>query len=402
MAKRKKSIPEYGTTTIRGNVYYRTRILDADEKYVSLYAKTPEELFDKVLEAKQQIKDAKFRRAHPTVKEYCEKWLLMKSANLRVTTLNDYTSKVKNYIIAPLGHRYMSDITADDVKIAILPASQKSESIYHSVQMLYKSIFESAEESNIIDVSPCKKLSSKGGKPQKKKEALTDEQANQLLETTKGLPPYVFVMLGLYAGLRREEILGLKWDCVHLDCKTPYLSVQRAWHIENNRPVILSELKTNAARRDIPLPPQLIECLIDARACSNSEFVIANRQGQPLSGTQFKRVWDYIETRTVKERSYVRYKDGKKEVHTVSPVLGQKAAHNSKVVYSLDFEVTPHQLRHTYITNLIYKGIDPKTVQYLAGHENSKITMDIYAKVKYNKPEQLASVINQAFMDLDA
>ena len=49
-----------------------------------------------------------------------------------------------------------------------------------------------------------------------------------------------------------------------------------------------------------------------------------------------------------------------------------------------------------YITNLIYASVDPKTVQYLAGHENSKITMDIYAKVKYNKPEQLSAVVNTA------
>ena len=62
----------------------------------------------------------------------------------------------------------------------------------------------------------------------------------------------------------------------------------------------------------------------------------------------------------------------------MKPVLGQKAAHNGNVVYSLDFEVTPHQLRHTYITNLIHASVDPKTVQYLAGHESSKITMDIY------------------------
>ena len=41
--------------------------------------------------------------------------------------------------------------------------------------------------------------------------------------------------------------------------------------------------------------------------------------------------------------------------------------------------MTPHLLRHTYITNLIHEGVDPKTVQYLAGHENSKVTMDIYA-----------------------
>ena len=59
--------------------------------------------------------------------------------------------------------------------------------------------------------------------------------------------------------------------------------------------------------------------------------------------------------------------------------------------------MTPHQLRHTYITNLIAASVDPKTVQYLAGHENSKITMDIYAKVKYNKAHELLSAVNGAF-----
>lgn len=72
------------------------------------------------------------------------------------------------------------------------------------------------------------------------------------------------------------------------------------------------------------------------------------------------------------------------------PVLLERA------VYTMDFEVTPHQLRHTYITNLLYAGVDPKTVQYLAGHENSKTTMDIYAKVKYNRPEELIGVVNRA------
>lgn len=95
--------------------------------------------------------------------------------------------------------------------------------------------------------------------------------------------------------------------------------------------------------------------------------------------------------------SYIRYINGQKIQRTVMPKLGEKAAHNGNVVYTLDFQVTPHQLRHTYITNLIYSGADPKTVQYLAGHKHSKITMDIYAKVKYNKPKELSSVVNKAF-----
>ena len=397
MGRKKKQIPKYGTVTLNGIEYFRTRIEDADGKRVALYAKTAEELYEKVEEAKRQIEEASFRRATPTVAEYCERWLLMQSAHIRTTTLTDYSSKVKNYIVAPLGHMYMANVTTDDVRLALVAASEKSNSVYRSVHMLYKAIFNSAVDSNIIDYSPCERISAKGGKPQKDKEALSDEQIDKLLSAIKGLPPYVFVMIGLYAGLRREEILGLQWDSVYLDGDAPYISVRRAWHSEHNRPVISTELKTKAARRDIPIPKNLAECLREAKSKSTSDFVVANSEGGPLSYTQFKRVWQYIVTRSTKERTYVRYINGQKITKTVTPVLGEKAAHNGNVVYSLDFQVTPHQLRHTYITNLIYASVDPKTVQYLAGHENSKITMDIYAKVKYNKPEQLSAVVNTAF-----
>lgn len=397
LARKKPVIPEYGTMMVRGVQLYRTRITDADGKRVSIYGKTREELYEKVQEAEKQIADAKFRRGTPTVEEYCERWLAMQSAHIRITTLTDYRSKIKNYIIAPLGHKYMAEVTPEDIELAIGEASKKSRSVYRSVHMLYKAIFKSAIKNNVLEKSPCEDLSPKGGKPQKDREPLTDQQVEKLLDAIRGLPPYLFVMIGLYSGLRREEILGLKWDCVHLDAPTPYLSVRRAWHIEHNRPVITDELKTNAAKRDIPIPDVLLECLREAKVNSKSEFVIANRDGDPLSGEQFQRVWKYIVTRSTQVRTYTRYVNGEKIVHTVTPKLGEKAAHNGNVVYSLDFHVTPHQLRHTYITNLIHNSVDPKTVQYLAGHENCKITMDIYAKVKYNKPEQLADVVNDAF-----
>ena len=245
--------------------------------------------------------------------------------------------------------------------------------------------------------NPSAGISAKGGKPTKKKEALTDEQAKRLLETTKGLPPYVFIMIGLYSGLRREEILALQWDCVFLDAPTPYISVRRAWRTEHNRPVISSVLKTEAAKRDIPIPKCLVECLREAKATSISDYVIADSKGQPLSYSQFHRVWQYVVVRSTKERTYYKYVNGESIKYTVTPTLGGHQKNNPKIVYSLDFEVTPHQLRHTYITNLLYAGVDPKTVQYLAGHENSKTTMDIYAKVKYNKPEELSGVVNAAF-----
>ena len=398
MAKKRVPYFNYNTVTINGHQYFKAYVMNADKKLVIVYGKTIEELCQKYEEAENRTENDVFTRRSPTVKEYCEKWLLMQSANVRATTLIDYTSKVNRHIIAPLGHMRMAEVTADDIKLALVPVSKKSASVFKSVNILYKCIFNSAEDSKIITYNPTRFLSNKGGGvPQKDRDALTDEQVALLLDTARGLPPYVFIMLGLYAGLRREEILGLKWECVFLDTNAPYIQVRRAWHTENNRPIIMTELKTKAARRDIAIPDCLAECLREARASSTSEYVVANREGGPLTYTEFRSLWRFIVVRTAKPRKAKKKVGGKYVKYMLYPQLGEMARNNGKVQYTLDFEVTPHQLRHTYITNLIAAGVDPKTVQYLAGHESSKITMDIYAKVKYNKPEEVAKALTGAF-----
>lgn len=393
MARPKK--PTYEFMASRNE--YRKRIKGPNGKYIAIYAKTPEELTEKISVVQSQIEEDIYRREHPTVREYAEKWLLMQTPHIRATTLADYTSKVKNYIVEPLGDKYMLEVTPDDVKLAIAKASSRSASIYRSVQMLYKMIFGSALESHIIDESPCENLNPKGGKAPKEKKALTTEQVQILLDAVRGLPPYPFVMICLYAGLRREEALALQWDSVSLDGIAPHISVCRAWHTEHNRPVVTTDLKTKAAKRTIPIPPQLVECLQAVKKTSKSDYVIANRDGGPLSGTQWARLWKYVTVRSTKERTYTRYINGQRIKHTVTPVLGEKAAHNSSVVYSIDFHVTPHQLRHTYITNLLLEGVDVKTVQVLAGHEHAKITLDIYSHLTYNQPKDLIGKVNGAF-----
>ena len=396
MAKKNKSVPQYGTVTRKGILYYRTRIQDADGKPVSLYATTCEELYEKQLAAKKHVEEILFRRKHPTVAEYCEKWLLMQSAKVSSATMKGYTSDMRNYIIKPLGDMYMEEVTADDIRLALVPLTKKSEGLYNTVNMLIKCIFYSAERSELIAYNPCVGISAKGGKPTKKKDALTDQQIEVLLDTVKGLPPYLFIMICLYSGLRREEALGLQWDCVLLDAPTPYISVRRAWRSEHNRPVVSTVLKTPAAKRDIPIPKCLVDCLREAKENSISDYVIADSKGEPLAYSQFQRVWQYVVVRSTKPRKYYKYVNGESIKYTVTPTLGMTQKNQPKIRYTIDFDVTPHQLRHTYITNLLYAGVDPKTVQYLAGHENSKTTMDIYAKVKYNKPEELFEVVNDA------
>lgn len=394
MARPKKPTYEW----IESRKEFRKRIKGPGGKYIALYAQTAEELTEKIATVQRQIEEDINRRDNPTVKDYAEKWLTMQAAHVRATTLADYASKVKIYIIAPLGEKYMAEVTPDDIKLAISKAAEKSASIYRSVQMLYKMIFGSALENRIIDESPCKNLNPKGGRAPKEKTALTDKQVSILLDAIRGLPPYPFVMLCLYAGLRREEALALQWDSVFLEGGAPHISVCRAWHTEHNRPVILTDLKTKASKRIIPIPPQLVECLKAVKEASQSEYVISNRDGGPLSGTQWARLWKYVTVRSTKERTYTRYVKGQKIKHTVTPVLGERAAHNKTVIYSMDFQVTPHQLRHTYITNLLLSGaVDVKTAQVLAGHEHAKITLDIYAHLTYNQPKDLISKVTAAF-----
>lgn len=164
MARKRRSIPKYGTVTIGENEYYRTRIEDADGSRIALYGKNREELYDKVNEVRKQIDNDTFRRETPTVKEYAEKWLLLQSAHIRQTTLIDYTSKVKRHVIAPLGHMRMADVTKDDIQLALVPVSKKSASVYKSVVILYKCIFQAAKDSRMISENPAAFITAKGGR----------------------------------------------------------------------------------------------------------------------------------------------------------------------------------------------------------------------------------------------
>lgn len=292
----------------------------------------------------------------------------------------------------------MRDVVADDILEALLSASNMSRSVYNKVDMVLKMVFEAAAESNIITRSPCPKYR-KGGKAPKAKEALTNEQVDILLDAVKGTVAEVFVNLAVFTGMRREEICALKWDRVFLDAEDPFVRVTRTLTWLGNKPVLADELKSDSAERDIPLPDSLTALLRTVKAQKRSEFVLCNSTGGVLTQTQYRNMWHAVVCRTVQERTYTKYyPDGRKEKVTVTPKLGEKAPHR-KYCYTIDFYIHPHKIRRTYITRLILSGVDPKTVQYLAGHKNSKITMDIYAQVMYNTPKDTAQKVKSAFVE---
>ena len=116
--------------------------------------------------------------------------------------------------------------------------------------------------------------------------------------------------------------------------------------------MVSTVLKSKAAKRDIPIPKCLVDCLREAKETSHSDYVVADSNGEPLAASQFQRVWKYVVVRSAKPRNYYKYVNGQSIKYTVKPVLGTSQKNNPKVIYTLDFEVTPHQLRHTYYYKL--------------------------------------------------
>ena len=284
-------------------------------------------------------------------------------------------------------------MTPDDIQTVMVAAAGMSNSAQQKIVTTLKRIFKAAVKNGIILQSPCEELVA-GGIETKDKDPLSKEQQEKLVSAVRGTKAELFVLLALYAGLRREEALAMQWDCVHLDANPPYISVRRALRWDGkNAPIISEELKSKAAKRDIPIPQQLIDALANARPPEPKGMVIANSRGEALSAASFRRMWDVIRVRS--ERTITdRTKDGKLIERQLK--IGDKIR-NHDILISLDFHVSPHQLRHTYITELILAGANIKVVQYLAGHKTVQLTLNIYTKLMENKPKDTAPAVLLAF-----
>ena len=324
------------------------------------------------------------------VSEYAQTWYKLNTHGLGTKRCEDYQNAINNHICPAIGNKRLDAVTLDD-GLDILQHSPQSKSSQQKIVTTLKRIFKAAADNDLIRRSPFTDLKP-GGKPAAEKEPLTKEQQTALLAAVKGKDVETLVLLCLYLGLRREEALGLKWDCVYLDAATPYVDVRRALRWEHNKPVLGDKLKSKAAYRKLPIPPLLLAHL---RALPHKgDFVCHRADGEAHSASSYRRAWEDITEQEIKPVTYKSNRTG--EPVTRELAAGDKVPYR-RAVACLDFHVTPHILRHTYITELFTSGADVKTVQYLAGHSSVQITLNIYTHLMANRPEDTAGAVLAAF-----
>ena len=390
------------------NNYVRRKIKNPlTGEYVAVYGKTVQEREDKVaaLQASwaRELEDLD----SPYFYQYAAEWYARMVPGMTQAHAAALAREINNNICPVIGSKRLKDISSDDCLDVLAARRGLSRSAQEKTLQAMRRILRAAVDAGKLPRDPTAALKP-SGKPSARRQALTRPQQETLLQAVQGRPVELFVRLALYTGLRREEITGLAWKDVHLD-PPAHIDVRQAcrW-INNNRPEISPVLKSAAAFRTVPVPPPLLPYLRSARAAATPEgaqeppggrTVLATASGDPWTHQTFRRAWSVVEARTARFARR-RYKDpatGEWKQETAFLGLGETVPKHPGVNITIDFPVTPHILRHTYITELVLGGVNVKRVQYLAGHETADVTMDIYAHYMGHRPEDLAADVGAVF-----
>ena len=204
---------------------------------------------------------------------------------------------------------------------------------------------------------------------EEERQTLSVEEGRRLLSAAEGERFEAVVVLGLLLGLRRGEILGLKWDDVDFDGRT--VRVRRALQRVDGR-LRLVETKTRSSRRPVPVPTLAVLALSRRKAAQATDRLAAG-EGWESTGLVFTTGHGT----PVEPRNVNRWFD--------------------ELRRRLDMPwLRLHDLRHGCATFLLANGADPRTVMEILGHTTIRQTMDRYAHAMPERLRAAADTMDKA------
>lgn len=342
---------------------FATHITTPSGERIYLRAKSKAELDEKVFAARVEMRAGVDITSDHTFAECARVWLnVYKKGKVRPSSYQILEHNMNAHVIPFFGDMKVRDIKPMHVQMFLSTLEGYSKSLQLKCISLARNVFRFAADNGFAAGSPMRKEDRATADDPAEEEPLTNEQARVLLAALEGTRAYSFCLLALSTGMRRGEILGLMWEDIDFEARLIHVTHNKSFPMNATDAPVTELLKTEAASRNLPLSPLLTEHLLSLRADSSSPYVLSMANGKSLSKSAFRALWRQVERRTA----------GSGEVPRE---LGEKYG---SMTVSLDFDVHPHQLRHTYITQLFEAGLDLKQVQYLAGHAKPEMTMRVY------------------------
>lgn len=317
-----------------------------------------------------------------TVEKYLLYWLeYIVRVERRPKTYQGYEGVVRRHLVPELGKKRLGKLTGRDVRLFItrvretcqccrngwdasrdvarccaLPkpdccASRLSVRMVQSIHAVLKNALQAAVREEILPRNVARLVQVSTPK-YKVNRGLSVDQARAVLKAAEDERLYAMYVLALCLGLRRGELLGLRWDDVNLELGTLEVvhAIQRVGgELRFVRP------KTEDSERTIPLPEICVNALRDHRERQKAErsdagpnwmeggLIFPSRVGTPMEPDNLRRSWGRI----------------------------RKAADLDAVRF--------HDIRHTCVSLLLDLGVPPHVVRDIVGHSDIEVTMTIYA-----------------------
>ena len=337
---------------------------------IYLYARTRTEVVTKLKETQKQVDQGlTVRGARYSLGEYLQEWLVFVKSNLRPHTWEGYEQVTRSHIVPHLGTVRLKDLHPKQIQ-ALYALKEKSLGpstirIIHAV--LHKSL-DQAIKWGLIGRNPADAVT-RPRQNKKEMSVLTPEQAQSLLSHLVGDRYEALYYLALTTGLRRGELLGLKWD--DLDWVTGKLKVQRQLSRLKGEGLVFMQPKTRAGQRSIALGQGALEKLRN------------HAKLQQLERQFFENRW--------KDTGLIF-------TSLIGTPIDPKNLSNvhSKLIKDLGFPpIRFHDLRHTAATLMLIQGVHPKVVQERLGHSTIEMTLNTYSHVLPSLQDEAAAKIEE-------
>lgn len=366
---------------------YRTKVLigvDREGKPVNKYisAKSKAELEDKKRKTVEYYIDSSGMEKDVLFGEYAEEWFeKRKSIGISASSRQSYRTALSKNILPAFGMRHLRAIRPMELQQFLNQFAGMSVTKITVVTSALKGIFRSACADRILQSDPSAYLRKPPAAKATEKRALTAEERERIREVCHVHPQGVYLAVMYYLGVRPGEARGLMWS--DIDWQSNVVRIVRDIDYKDHNAV--GELKTLKSRRNVPLPEPLREILMPLRGLPNL-FIISGELNHavPLAKTSSERLW-------------VELMASAGMVEPV-PCEMKKRYRNGDIRNEYVPLITPHMLRHNYITMCWENGFDPYTTMKLVGHSSIKTTMDIYTHLSDKQMEIAREQVSKMFV----
>lgn len=308
-------------------------------------------------------------------------WLEMMRNSLEVTTYASYAKAIKNRIAPYYSERQikLKDLTPKDIQdyyqYGLNVEKVSANTVIHRHANIRKAL-QYALRTGLIDYNPADRVE----RPRKEKyhaAIYNDQELDTLFKIVKGKKIELAIILGAFYGLRRSEVVGLKWDAIDFERKTLTIKHTVTEVTLDGKVLVVDKerTKTKASHRTLPLVAPFEELLYRMKADQE-------RNRKLCGGVYCTKYLDFIYVDELGERIKPNY----------------ITQHFSIVIKNNGLKkIRFHDLRHSCASLLYANGVSLKEIQEWLGHSDISTTSNIYTHLDYSTKISSANAILNVF-----